>query len=109
VTSPEPREIRPVHIRTTHVDSDSGPGYDHTVIEPDPLYTTELKLTYGLSPADVVAWLALHGHRGWYAGHAPGADADTVVVFDHGAGTEARMAMPGDTLTVRDNGTIVVS
>lgn len=97
-----------IRVETTHVDSASGPPYSLTSVERvDPL-APELKLGFDVSPADVVTWLERHGHRGWYAGHAPGADADTVVMFDHGPGTPAYSAHPGDTLSVRDNGTIVV-
>lgn len=99
----------PIRVRTEHVDSASGPGYTRTSIQADPLYATELTLTYNTAPAHVVAWLEHHGHRGWYAGNAPGADSDTAIMFDHGPDTPARMALPGNTLTVRDNGTIVVS
>lgn len=98
-----------IRVQTTHVDSASGPGSTVSRVELDPLYANELKLTFDVSPAEVVAWLEHHGHRAWYAGHAPGADADTAVMFDHGPDTPARAALPGNTLTVRDNGTIVVS
>jgi len=95
-----------IRIETEQLDSASGPGAAITHVHYVPAV---LELTINVSPADVVAWLETHGHRGWYAGHAPGADADTVVMFDHGPGTQTYSAMPGDTLTVRDNGTIVVS
>lgn len=98
-----------IHVTEQHVDSASGPGYTIQHVEVDPLYATELKLTYATDPLDVVAWLEHHGHRAWYAGYAPHSEAQTVVMFDHGPGTEARAAMPGDTLTVRDTGVIVIS
>ena len=61
-----------------------------------------------LTPVDEVkAWLEAYGHRALFGqpGHPenPGG-----VMFDHGPGTRVQMALPGDTLTVRDNGTIVV-
>lgn len=67
-----------------------------------------LKLTFDVDPLDVVAWLEARGHRAWYGGHRYGADANAAVFFDHGPGTPTLMARPGDTLTVRANGTIVV-
>lgn len=108
----EASEANRIHVETVLHDSASGPGAAVTKVSvepPDPAYETELTISYTVTPADVVAWLERHGHRGWYAGHAPGADADTVVMFDHGPGTEARAAMPGDTLTVRKNGSIIIS
>lgn len=100
MTHPQPDD-------SAYVEGASGPGYTPPALPR--LEPIELKLTYDVSPADVVAWLERHGHRAWYAGHAPGADADTAVMFDHGPDTPARAALPGNTLTVRDNGTIVVS
>lgn len=38
-----------------------------------------------------------------------GADTNVAVMFDHGPDTPVRAVLPGDTLTVRDNDTIVVS
>lgn len=75
-----------------------------------PSFGRQLKITYSTSHQHVVAWFEHHGHRGWYGGHhRVGVDAEPVVMFDHGPGTEVRAARLGDTLTVRDNGTIAVS
>jgi uncharacterized protein YndB with AHSA1/START domain len=68
----------------------------------------EFKFTILTEPHELRAWLASHGHR---AIIGPPGDPESPggIVFDHGPGTSLQMAFPGDTLTVRPNGTIAVN